>query len=297
MPKHSRALAVLAILALAAGACGGDDDDDTTSTTTAAAGSTTTSGGEATTTSPGASTTTAAPAMTSVSVYFLRGEQVGVVHREVTDDGAPATAAAAALLEGPTEEEGALGFATNIPPGTTLNGVVIADGVATVDLSGTYDDGGGTLSMSTRLAEVVFTLTQFPTVEGVLFELDGEPVETFSGEGIILSGPVGRADFTDATPMILVESPAPGDVVSSPLAITGENNTFESNVQFRVEDGSGNVLAEGFTTGTGGMGTWGPFEGTLDFDPGAQTEGTVVVFESSAQDGSEINVVEIPVRF
>ena len=31
--------------------------------------------------------------------------------------------------------------------------------------------------MQTRLAQVVYTLTQFPTVKGVLFSLDGVPID------------------------------------------------------------------------------------------------------------------------
>ncbi len=283
---------LLVALALLGSTCGGDDDS-----TDPEGSSTSTPTGDATTTTAADTGTTSAPALTDVLVYFLRDEKVAVVRREVADDGAPAQAALQALLEGPNDEEAALGFETTIPDGTALNGVVIEDGTATVDLTSSYDDGGGTSSITSRLASVVFTLTQFPTVDGVLFELDGEPVTEFSGEGFLLDGPVDRADFEYSTPLILVEGPAPGDVVTSPLTITGSNNTFESNVVFRLEDSSGAVLAEGYTTGTGGMGTMGPFEGSLEFDPGAETSGTLVVYESSARDGTEINVTEVPVRF
>ena len=113
-------------------------------------------------------------------------------------------------MQGPTPEETAAGLGTSIPEGTTLNGLSIADGVATVDLSGEFDDGGGSLAMFTRLAQVVHTLTQFPTVEGVLFQLDGVPVETFSSEGIVLDGPQTREDYEDQAPPTLVETPAVG---------------------------------------------------------------------------------------
>ena len=69
------------------------------------------------------------------------------------------------------------------PGGDDLNGVEIEDGVATVDLSEEFDDGGGSAGMFMRLAQIVFTLTQFPSVTGVQFELDGDPVETFSVGG------------------------------------------------------------------------------------------------------------------
>ena len=47
--------------------------------------------------------------------------------------------------------------------------------------------------MLMRLAEVVFTLTQFPTVEGVNFKLDGKAIDVLGGEGIIIDHPMGRA--------------------------------------------------------------------------------------------------------
>ena len=38
-------------------------------------------------------------------------------------------------------------------------------------------------SMQPRLAQVVYTITQFPTVKGVLFSLDGEPIDVLPGGG------------------------------------------------------------------------------------------------------------------
>ena len=54
--------------------------------------------------------------------------------------------------------------------------------------------------MEARLGQVVYTLTQFPTVQKVRFELDGRPVNVFSSEGIVLDHPVGRSDYQDLSP-------------------------------------------------------------------------------------------------
>lgn len=289
--RRAGTLLVATALLLAVAGCGGDDDDDAATTTTVE-GATTTA---AATTAPDSSTTTSPTETTVRSVYFLRGEEVGPAGREV-DRSSPARGALEALLTGPTPAELELGFSTAIPEGTELLGVTITDGVATVDLSGSFDDGGGTLSMMGRLAEVVFTLTQFPTVDAVSFRIGGEAVTALGGEGILVEEPVDRTYFGDLTPAILVESPLPFGRVASPLRIRGVNNTFEGNVVYRVTALDGVVLAEGHTTGTGGMGAWGPFEASTEFDFGAAEAATLRVFEVSARDGSEINVVEIPLE-
>jgi hypothetical protein len=150
--------------------------------------------------------------------------------------------------------------------------------------------------MFARLAQVVYTLTQFPTVEAVLFELDGEPVTTFSNEGIVLGGPQTREDYEDVTPAILVESPTPFETVASPLGIEGTANVFEATVSYALVDALGNELASGFATATCGTGCRGTFEAEVPFDAADGAALTLAVFEVSAKDGSRANVVEIPLR-
>ena len=195
-------------------------------------------------------TTTSVPAgdAVAVNVYFVRNELVATAGRAAT---APAVARGALteLLAGPDDFETGIGMTTEIPEGTELLGVDITDGAATVDLSGEFQSGGGSLSMQLRVAEVVFTLTQFPTVETVSFELDGEAVEFIGGEGIDATD-VTRAEMSNVTPFILVESPVPGETVEDTFEVTGISNTFEANVQYRLVGGDGTVLDEGFTTAT-----------------------------------------------
>lgn len=88
-----------------------------------------------------------------------------------------------------------------VPTGTTLNSASISNGVAKVDLSDEFDDGGGTLSVTMRLAQVVYTLCQFPTVDSVEFYMDGEKVEVFTGEGLMLDGPQTPEDYYSLIPV------------------------------------------------------------------------------------------------
>jgi hypothetical protein len=184
---------------------------------------------------------------------------------------------------------------TVIPDGTRFLGLRIEGGVATVNLSREFQSGGGSASVLGRLAQVVYTLTQFPTVQGVRFELDGEPVEVFSGEGVVLSEPVGRDDYYDQLPTIFVDRPAWGGVLANPARVTGLANTFEATFQVRIADGDGRALAQGPVMATCGTGCWGTFDVTIPYDVPSAGWGTLQVFEFSAADGSVVNRTEYPV--
>lgn len=280
--------APLLLVALLAG-CGSDGDDGASSTTTAAAPATTSTAGS------GAPTTAAGGGEADVLVYFARDEAVATGGETVATP-TVAQGALEALLAGPDGTEVDAGMGTEIPEGTELLGVDIADGTATVDLSSTFASGGGSLSMTLRVAQVVFTLTQFDTVEEVDVRLDGEAVDGIGGEGVP-SEDLTRADFEAVTPLILVESPVPGAVVTSPVELGGRSNTFEATVRYTVTAADGTVVADGFTTATAGTGTWGTFSVSVALDGSPSGAGTVTAFEESAEDGAQVNVYEVPVSF
>lgn len=231
--------------------------------------------------------------------YFVLGsitanEGLVPVLREVPETKAVATAALTALFEDPKGAElaGRPAMATAIPDGTRLLGVTIADGLATVDLSNEFESGGGSYSMQARLAQVVYTLTQFPTVEGVLFRIDGEPVTTFSSEGIVLDGPVDRADYRDFLPAIFVDRPAWGAAAGNPVDLRGLANVFEAMFRVQLLDGDGDLLADEAVMATCGTGCWGGFLTKVRYEVATAQYGTLRVFEPSAKDGSPINVTE-----
>jgi germination protein M len=232
----------------------------------------------------------------TVQVWFTNGEKLFSSTRTTEATLAVGRAALNALLAGPSSSERKAGIATTIPSGTELLGLTIVEGVATVDMSGTYDDGGGSLSERARLAQVVYTITQFPTVQGVNFELDGNAVTSFSGEGIVLGHPQTRADFEDLMPAIVVDAPRVGSHVSSPFTVSGTADVFEAVVSWELLDANGSVIAEGTTNATCGTGCRGDFIATVAYRIDHEQDGTLKVFEASAKDGSPVNVVEMPLR-
>lgn len=256
----------------------------------------TTEQNEATATPPENSGSSAAPRRLTLAVYLPRGDKLGVVAREVPQTKAVATAAVNELLKGPSSVEVAYGFHTEVPAGTRLRSISIRDRVATVDLTGEFDDGGGSLSMFMRLAQLVFTVTQFDSVDAVTLKLDGVPVEIFSGEGIVLDHPMRRADFEDMLPAIFVERPFPGATSASPLKIRGTANVFEAVFKAEVRDATGAVVGSKTVMATSGTGTRGTFSDSVPFTVTRTQMGSLVVFAESPRDGSRIDVVTIPVK-
>ncbi len=249
--------------------------------------------------SPDASPTPVPEGTTVVRAYFFfestRGSSGLVpILREVPATKAVATAAVAALLDGPTEtESGAMSSA--VPAGTRLLGLSIKGGVATVDLSSEFESGGGSASTITRLGQVVFTLTQFPTVTSVLFQIDGRTVTVFGSEGIVLDGPVGRADYVDLLPAIFVDRPAYGAALGNPGRVTGSADVFEATFRITLLDGAGRTIVDQQAMATCGTGCLGTFDVTLKYDVAKAQWGTLRVWDGSAKDGSPENVREYPV--
>jgi hypothetical protein len=261
-------------------------------------------------TSPGASAGPGATPATSPSpsadtvvirAYFYLGGELGSaglvpVLRDVPRTQAIGTAALNALLAGPSSaESGEREITSAVPAGTRLLGLTIEDGVATVDLSSEFESGGGSTSIFVRLAQVVYTLTQFPTVETVRFEIEGQPVTVFSNEGVVLDGPVGRDQYVDLLPAIFVDRPAYGAAMGNPARITGSANVFEATFLITLLHGSGAPLVEVPAMATCGTGCRGTFDVTLPYAVPEPGWGTLRVWEASARDGSPQNVREYPV--
>ncbi len=286
------AATVLALAVALAGfaACGDDDDGD-------GPGATTTSAAAVTTTV--AETTTTVVATTSARVYLVRGEQLGVGVRTVAVGDDEHAQVLLALFGAAGSDEGELGLTTAIPAGTELRSVDVIDRAATVDLTAEFASGGGSLSMLLRVAQVVYTVTQFGDVDSVTIWIDGEPVDGLGGEGVSVDD-IGRSDFTDQLPMILLEEPGPGATVTSPIRLTGASNTFEATINYTLEAADGTVLAEGMEMASSGTGTWGTFDFEIDYDAPAVagTTGTLSVYDISEMDGvTHDGEVTIPVIF
>jgi germination protein M len=254
---------------------------------------------------------------TSVKVYFLiEGSDdsppiLAPVHRAIEPTQAVARAAMLALLAGPTENErahnpalGAIG--SMIHPDTRLLGVDISGGTATVDLSQDFlpldlDEGNRDEYLLT-LAQVTYTLTQFPTVERVAFRVEGRPQPAMEGHEGTVHPTVGRDAYFDQLPPIFLDAPAWGAPLADSVRIAGRARVFEGQFRAALVDAvTGEVVAEQSVLvdcesdcSLPGGGEFSA-ELTVPIDAGGR-ELNVRVWEPSARDGSPTNVVEYPLR-
>jgi immunoglobulin-like protein involved in spore germination len=94
---------------------------------------------------------------------------------------------------------------------------------------------------------------------------------------------------------IEVTQPAPGATVTSPVTISGTADVFEATVSIRIVDAVNNLIAETFATATCGTGCRGDYTVDVSYSVNTEQPGEIQVFEISAEDGSRVNTVRVPV--
>jgi Immunoglobulin-like domain of bacterial spore germination/Sporulation and spore germination len=220
----------------------------------------------------------------TVQLWFTRDGTIVPTRRTRPYTLATSRLALTELVAGPSRAEATAGMTSAVPPDTTVTIAGISGGVATVSFPPAFYTGGGAV-VRLRQAQVVYTLTQFPSVSRVALQSAGEPV----------GAPVRRSDYADLLALIVVSDPVVGQRVSSPVTVAGTANVFEATVSLRLLDASGREIATRFTTATCGSGCRGSWSVSVPYRLGRTQRGTVQVYEVSAKDGSRQHVVNVPV--
>lgn len=214
----------------------------------------------------------------TLELWFVSAGRIVPARRTRPATVATSRLAVTELVAGPSPAEAATGLVTLLPSGTQV--VRIADGLAVISPPPEFS-AGDPATRRLRQAQVVYTLTQFPTVRRVAFGPGDESV--------------ARADYADLLPAIVVTAPAIGQRITSPVTVAGTAQVFEATVSIRILDSTGREIGTAFTTASCGTGCRGDYRATVGYRAAATQSGTVEVYEVSPRDGSRINVVAVPV--
>lgn len=104
------------------------------------------------------------------------------------------------LIAGPQSDEAAEGFISCVPVETKILNVKVDNGLIYLDFDETVETGGGIEEIKGRLAQIVYTATQFNPETGVKLLINGKEIKSFSGEGITeVEMPMYRKGFSDFT--------------------------------------------------------------------------------------------------
>jgi hypothetical protein len=149
---------------------------------------------------PTATTTTSTPGSLGavVDIYLVSGDRVFPVPRALP---APLTVhgAIGALLDGPTRNEAAFGLRSALGAQVTLLSTLVAQHTVRLDLGASFETIQGQEQVL-AVAQLVYTITAVPGITAVTFTLDGRPVEVPTGDGTLRAGALTRDDFAGVGP-------------------------------------------------------------------------------------------------
>jgi hypothetical protein len=128
-----------------------------------------------------------------------------------------------------------------------------------------------------QIAQIVFTLTQFPSVQSV---------DVAGKKGLT------RADYGRFAPLILVESPAAHAEVGPQIRVLGTAEVFEATLVVELIQ-KGKTIDEQTVTASAGAPERGVFTTVLNATEVGPA--TIVAYSPSAKDGSHQHEVRIPV--
>lgn len=97
---------------------------------------------------------------------------------------------------------------------------------------------------------------------------------------------------------IVVSSPLEGGLLTTPMTVSGTARAFENTVNVDVKNARGDVvISEVVNVHGADVGQFGEFSVNIHFQFSGTKEGSVEVYSISAKDGSQQDLVSIPVKF
>ena len=243
---------------------------------------------------PAAAAPQAGPRMT-LDVWLERGAgKLWLTKRTIARTPSPVGAALRQLFHGPNAAERAAGVTTAIPAGTGLRGLALSNGSAIIDVTKTFAAPARATRIRMRLAELVYTATQFPTVKQVWLRVGGVRVNSIAGAPV--PQPAARADFLRRLPAILVSRPAIGARVPATVTVAGSADVFEAALTVRVINARGRLLARRHILASCGTGCRGRYSVSIPYTVLRRQPGTIVIFDNAGGAVAHPHVVRVPVK-
>lgn len=278
-PIGLTALVVTVVAVLLAG-CARDDVGTPTPTPSGIGPSASSSSGS----SPSGSSPSVSAEALTLGVYYATdtGTELRLARefRSLPDAGGPGLTAARAALAGEPLDPDYVGLWD--PAGTVL-GVDQTDGAIEVDLSAAATTTTtGSAGAQLAVQALVYTVTgALQSDDPVRILIEGEPVDELFGV-LDVSQPIARADQISVRLLVQVNDPNEGDVVGSPVTVSGEAAVFEATLPWSVQTPDGDVVQTGVAQTSEGQ-TFAPFEFEIVLDPG---DYVVVITEDDPSDGA-----------
>jgi len=152
--------------------------------------------------SAAANTHTPAAEMRRTTLFLVSLDADGSImrrsfHKDLPKSSSPMTDALNALFAYPTTDPSRNNtLRTLIPAGTTLRSAWVKDGIAFINVSEAFQyNPYGIDGYLAQLEQVVFTATEFPTVQAVQFLIEGQTKDYLGLEGVWIGSPLSRASF------------------------------------------------------------------------------------------------------
>jgi len=133
-------------------------------------------------------------------IYFTRVDADDTIQRirvsrNIPVSDSPMVDSLNALLAGPTAEEKRRGLISLIPANTKIRSATVRGSTAYISFSEEFQfNTSGKEGYAAQLREIIWTVTEFPTVNDVQFLIEGRRVD-YLAEGIYIGSPVSRDSF------------------------------------------------------------------------------------------------------
>lgn len=134
-------------------------------------------------------------------LFFVKPREDGTIAVEARQRGirfidSPLTATIQALIAGPVTEDRNAGYTSLIPEQSQLISAWVREGTAFLNFNDSFRfNPYGLEGNKAQLQQIIFTATEFPTVDQVQILIEGDYVEYISGDGIYVGAPLRRGSF------------------------------------------------------------------------------------------------------